>query len=655
MKKIFYLYSKSLLSKLALVAILVIGGGNSVWAQKELPYSYGFENNDLAGEGWTTEVHTNTGISGSTQTYPARTDSYLFKFYGPYGGQTQYLISPELSNSSTGIEVSFYYNLFVTSSATRTFNVGYSTTNNDKDSFIWEGTDFSVTQSDKNWHNFITSFPTGTKYVAIRYAGNNVNFFIDDFTVEISETYKRPKNLEVSSYTESSATLSWTNGRNEEAWQIAYSIKEDFTPNTEGTKVAVTENPYTLSGLTEGVTYYAYVRSNYSGNFSEWSNKIEITPYMDVTINDGNSTCLNAPIYGYKANYDFKSQIIIPKTSLEDITGRKITQFTFYASQSSVNWGDARYDIYLNEVENTTYANPPVFESWGTKVCSNAELSISGNKMVVVFDTPYEYNGGNLMIGFESTATGTSGISSWYGLSGTNNAAYYSYSSSYSTSRTGFLPKMTIRALTSSLPVTLGTNGYTTFASPRALDLANLPSGLKAYKAAVDAQNNKVLFTEINQAVPANTGMLLEGTAETTYNIPVAESGTTPVDNAFLVNSTGGTFTADEGYTYYGMKKATSASDPIVFATFAPATVAIPTNKAYLKVVNDPSGASRQLVCAFSDNTTTAIAEIANRQNGQNSYFNLAGQRVDGSRFTVNGSGLKPGLYIINGKKMVIK
>ena len=33
MKKIFYLYSKSLLSKLALVAILVIGGGNSAWGQ----------------------------------------------------------------------------------------------------------------------------------------------------------------------------------------------------------------------------------------------------------------------------------------------------------------------------------------------------------------------------------------------------------------------------------------------------------------------------------------------------------------------------------------------------------------------------------------------------------------------------------------------
>ena len=35
--------------------------------------------------------------------------------------------------------------------------------------------------------------------------------------------------------------------------------------------------------------------------------------------------------------------------------------------------------------------------------------------------------------------------------------------------------------------------------------------------------------------------------------------------------------------------------------------------------------------------------------------FNLAGQRVDGSRFKVNGSGLKTGIYIVNGKKVLVK
>ena len=589
--------------------------------------------------------HDNTKIYATNSTNPARSGSYLFKFYGPYGGQTQYLISPELSSSLTGIDVSFYYNLFVTSSSTRTFNVGYSTTDNEITSFTWEPSDFSVTKSDKNWYKFANSYPTGTKYIAIRYTGNNVNFFIDDFYIEKSETYKRPKNFSLDSYTSSSATFSWTAGSDESAWQIAYSTKEDFDPETEGAKVSVTDNPYTLSGLIEGVTYYAYVRSNYSGNYSEWcDSKLEFTPYMDLTINDGSTTCYYAPVYGYKANYDFKSQIIIPKESLNDLVDRKLTQFTFYASQSSLNWGTASFDVYLNEVENTSYAKSPVFESWGTKVCTNANLSINGNEMLVVFDIPYLYGGGNLMIGFELTTTGSSATSSWYGVSGTDNVAYYYYGSSYTTSRAGHLPKVTIRALSPTLSVTLGTNGYTTFASPRPLDLtdANIPAGLNAYKATVDGTT--VRFTKINQTVAANTGVLLEGTAGQTYNIPVAESGTAVDGNEFLVNSTGGTFTADDGYTYYGMIKATENTDPLVFGTFAPGTVAIPSNKAYLKVAD--SDGTRQLNCVFEEGTTGIRTVNSEKLIMNSSVYNLNGQKVEKA---------KKGIYIIDGRKKVIK
>ena len=641
-------------AKIALVACaLVTLGGSSAWADaKLLPYSYGFENNDLSGEGWTIVDGANGGFTYNTTAIyqnsynKPRTGDYEFLFYAK--NSAQYLISPELTNSATGIEVSLYYNAYASTSGTRNLSIGYSTTNTETSSFTFTDYNLAVT-NDKLWYLNTTSFPNGTKYVAIKY-NSNVNFYIDDITIEAQEAYKKPSNFTVSATTSTTATLSWTAGRDETAWQIAYSAKEDFTPDTEGAKVAVTENqnPYTLSGLTEGVTYYAYIRANYNGNFSGWSNKVEITPYMDVTINDGNSTNNYVPIYGYKANYDFKSQIIIPKASLEDndghniIAGRNITQFTLYASQSSVNWGNARYNVYLNEVENTTYASTPVFESWGTKVCSNAEFSISGNKMVVVFDTPYKYNGGNLMVGFESSSTGSSGTSNWYGVNGTNNAAYYYYLTSYTTARTGFLPKITFRALTSTLPATIGANGFTTYASPRALDLANLPSGLKAYKAAVEGTTVK--FIEIGQAVPANTGMLLEGVAGETYNIPVADSGTPLQNNDFFVNSTGGTFTADANTTYYGLIK---DSNPLVFGTFDPETVAIPTNKAYLKVANPDGGGGllSRLTCVFGDDTE-GIQGVEQETLNAEIYYNLAGQRVD-----------KPskGLYIVNGKKLIIK
>ena len=133
----------------------------------------------------------------------------------------------------------------------------------------------------------------------------------------------------------------------------------------------------------------------------------------------------------------------------------------------------------------------------------------------------------------------------------------------------------------------LGSNGFTTFAYPYALDLTNLPVGVKAYKAS-SVSGEKVRFTELNQTVPANTGILLEGAASSTVEILVAASGTYVANNQFHVNETGATFDAEPGYTYYGMIK---NSDPLTFGTFAPASVAIPSDKAYLMVAGGSSSA----------------------------------------------------------------
>ena len=268
--------------------------------------------------------------------------------------------------------------------------------------------------------------------------------------------------------------------------------------------------------------------------------------------------------------------------------------------------------------------------------------------MEIILDTPYNYTEGNLMIGFKQTGTGAYKYAKWIGTTGASNTLLYGYGNN-SNNRTSFNPQITFttRAISTD-PVQMDGNGFTTYASPRPLDLttANLPDGLKAYKAEVSAGEGKVRFTDINQKVAANTGILLAGTAGETYNIPVADSGDPVGDNAFLVNSTGGTFAAADGYTYFGFKK---NSDPITFATFDPSTVAIPTNKAYLKVLTkDLPTEAHQLVALFDDGETTSLREIRNEELGikNSEFFNLNGQRV---------AQPTKGLYIVNGRKVVIK
>jgi len=189
---------------------------------------------------------------------------------------------------------------------------------------------------------------------------------------------------------------------------------------------------------------------------------------------------------------------------------------------------------------------------------------------------------------------------------------------------------------------TLGTNGYATFASSEPLDLRStiLPEGLTAYKAAVSGTT--VTFIALDQTVPANTGVLLQGTASETYNIPVASSGTAVEGNAFLVNDAGTTFTGDADYYYFGLIK-----NSLTFGVFDPSSVAIPANKAYLKVLKSSidESPSRALTVKFGDEAT-GINAIKSEEMKDNSVYNLSGQRV---------SQPTKGLYIVNGKKVIIK
>ena len=154
-----------------------------------------------------------------------------------------------------------------------------------------------------------------------------------------------------------------------------------------------------------------------------------------------------------------------------------------------------------------------------------------------------------------------------------------------------------------------------------------------------------VTFKPISQAVPANTGLLLKGANNGNYEIMIANSGAeVEGGNAFLVNTAGTTFSADNDYYYFGLKK-----DTFTFGTFDPATVAIPANKAYLKIAKSafPAGA-RELSLVFEEESTGMDASLVNSEKRilNSEIYDLQGRRV-----------VKPvkGLYIVNGKKVMVE
>lgn len=143
-----------------------------------LPFEDGFENGI---DCWTlTSCHANTGVNSDAK-YEG---SKGFRFY--YNSNPpQYLISPELEASTKEIVVEFYYknNASYSTVYEETFEVGYSTTDNDVASFTFGA---EKTASDTEWHlSTDTITATGVKYIAIKYTSNDKWYlYIDNFVVK---------------------------------------------------------------------------------------------------------------------------------------------------------------------------------------------------------------------------------------------------------------------------------------------------------------------------------------------------------------------------------------------------------------------------------------------------------------------------------------
>ena len=164
--------------------MMTLGGTSTAWADaKTLPYSYGFEDYNLAADGWTTQNPSgkNSGefqIAGAAK----KTGSYGFRFssYSTNGENTQYLISPEL-NAPNGVIVSFYYAASSTSGIEK-FKVGYSTSDTDIANFTWGD---EISYKSTSWKEYNNTFPAGTKYIAIYYYANyQYRLYVDDFSFE---------------------------------------------------------------------------------------------------------------------------------------------------------------------------------------------------------------------------------------------------------------------------------------------------------------------------------------------------------------------------------------------------------------------------------------------------------------------------------------
>ena len=210
--------------------------------------------------------------------------------------------------------------------------------------------------------------------------------------------------------------------------------------------------------------------------------------------------------------------------------------------------------------------------------------------------------------------------------------------------------KVTIPAETSTSVTTTG--GYATYCYQYPLNLDGI-SGAKAYKvSSLDKSNEKVMLTQISGTIKGGVPFILKSDADNaSIEIPLADESDNVPEGNLLVGTLAPTFVEQTSgdYTNFAYSKSKG-----YFVKLVGAGNTVPANRAYLPI--NLGGISVKAL-TFDFANATGINTVANSQQpiANSPIFNLAGQRVDGSRFKVNGSGLKTGIYIVNGKKVLVK
>ena len=326
--------------------------------------------------------------------------------------------------------------------------------------------------------------------------------------------------------------------------------------------------------------------------------------------------------------------------------------------------GDTSYALYQETVSNSYVKNYTFDGKYSTVIADNKNWltieagSTTGKWKLGDATNGYLYNASsnNLSVAtdnatewtLEDNNNGTFGIkgdrylscrtdlsgdnANRFRMAGSTPAGVYAFDI-YKIAKTGNLSDFCTTVATT-VSVIIGESKYATYCNARALDFSG--SDVKAYKAKVS--ENKVVLTRIeNDIVPAGTGVILYCETADDYSIPVTTTEATVIDNELVgvTERTQVAWTTDGKYNYILQSgQFNNANGGYLKA-----------NRAYLHTNYNVNAAGARALEIVFDDETTGITSTATQPSTEQ-YYDLQGRLV---------AQPTKGLYIVNGRKVVIK
>ena len=323
------------------------------------------------------------------------------------------------------------------------------------------------------------------------YEGTNAHkWFIDDVRVEEVEVTQYT--ITASASPSSGGTVTGGGTYNEGA-----SVTLTATPNTGYNFVNWTKNGTQVS-TNATYTFTATSDGTYVANFQMTGTQLTVYPSATVINN-------TIPMYVYYFDDFTRAQHIMPASELTTMSGSQITAIKYYTNSTNIPYSTvSEIDFYLKEVSGTTLTNLVDKSTAQIVYHGTVDFTAAGNggEVTINFTTPFNYNGGNLLVGCDNTTdAGYKNI--WFiGETGHTNAAIYgsdnSSLSNVSQSYTDFLPKTTFYytgggggAVTQTTSFTSGWNWWSSYVElDGANSLQSLESGLGTHGMTIKSQNN---------------------------------------------------------------------------------------------------------------------------------------------------------------------
>ena len=480
------------------------------------------------------------------------------------------------------------------------------------------------------------------------------------FTKNVNVYGAVPTNFKWSEVTVSTATLVWDDNTGTN-WTVELSESSDFSTLVESKDV--TAKTVTFDGLTAETDYYARVQAVYGEVRSNWSATCSVQPSTKLMVGSGTNTSSSVPFHNWYY-YNLSQQIYTP-AELGNKAG-SILSVDFYRTDYNTCYNTI--DVYLVNTSKSSFENNT---DWMTvtdadKVFSGRVDFPSNAWGTITLDTPFDYDGtSNLAVVVYHHKNGQDTYGSGRNFrvfeGAGNQALWYNNDSTDPTinpttngSIGNWKNQLRIRLADK---ITMNEHGIMTYASANVLDFSNVADLEATYASnfATNGDNTGVLTMTPATKVAATEGLMLRGTANETYYVPVtteAIAAFSPANlmvgltEATLVNKKQ-TIAAEEYTTFILGKK----NGHINWYVLAEDSYTLKANSAYLRLRSADvfNLSALGITMDFGNGDVTDIASVsAETENKGEGWYTLGGLKLD----------QKPtakGVYIHNGAKVVIK